>query len=696
MTDWKVLVDWQGKGFFVDWANRTDAPNLLGVTGSYIGSLKYQITGGGSRTVGTATETTLMFQRGPDALQWQSSTNLSESIKLGSDGTNYDLAVAAGTYSVRVWVAAGAASHSVTVRLKNGGTTLATSGSVALTAPFSGILVWEEFILTGTLGSPGTLHIEVEKQVVVSLRNYWVAGLMVVTGTSTNLPDTFNTGTPSLYDDVTDECQAADWSHGFDKPYQSLAAVGKATLVMKDADRLFVPENSASPLYGEMRPRRGVKITGPIKFDDGDLPWWQPSPGPRVMWSGFVESFQVTAEGVNPVCVIACHDVRKLADGRKVTLPVQEDKTPSEVAELVIESLDLPQAQVTVPISNPTLEAPDIPKWYEEVLPLALDPASNDSDGEDAVRVLADCAGSVQGRVFFAARDPYSPFRFAFGTEWYGRSDVVVTIDESRFQSLRYKYGESLVNECVVVARKRKVSAATDKILYDLDGDTIDLEGGETTTIRARYKDVNLEDDKTVGGIDVYLEYTADAGVTATILNEAAGYAEIEIENSGAGSGSILTMKVRGKKVTSWGEIERRVRDEASIADFGLKAELLDYRLNTSKKIARRLAAYRVDRFGQPYGEVTSVTLKTMAPDGADDADLREAMLDATVGSPVRLKSARLGHDAYYVVIGEAHSVRDGLASWTTTWTVERQYPVFRFGDAVFGMLNAGHKLWWQ
>ena len=80
------------------------------------------------------------------------------------------------------------------------------------------------------------------------------------------------------YTDETARVLFAKWNLGFQQAYMDVGNDAKLSLLMRNEDKRFTPESSASALYGKLAPLRPVKI----ESKDGTTT--------RTHWSGRVEA----------------------------------------------------------------------------------------------------------------------------------------------------------------------------------------------------------------------------------------------------------------------------------------------------------------------------------------------------------------------------------------------------------------------
>lgn len=678
MADFHVLADWMQTGIFHRYALPADPANLFGAQADNVrDEMGRQVVGAGGVLNGFENSGDALFRWGHTYLSWSTGTAATAYADIGYNGSAYDLGQQpAGNYTVALWARVSGAPTADTFRarlIRAGGTVLGSASPVTLTTTFT------RFTITGALPALDNLYVRFDRASGTTNQTVLIAGVMIVAGSTA--PDAFNAGPASRYDNLTAWTLRASAACGFQQAYRHVSDLGRATITLNNEAALFSPEMTTSPLYGALKAGRRLRIYADNDTVLSDM---------TLLWAGYTKTYKPSPfPGTLAECRIECVDLRGLAQGRTVRLPVLTDKRAYEIAQVVNAALDLPQEIIVVPVvlPPPPIGDPTPPVW-EEVYPYALDAPTKDE--ADAVRILADCAGAMQGKIAYDARNPAYPFVWKYAHSLTAGASQI-TLDKANVNSAAYEYGGTLINECRVVARKRKLSTATDKILYDAE-DTITLDPKETRRINARYKDTNLEDDKTVGGVGVYLEVTAEDGLTVTISEQFATGCEIMIVNALNAEKSVTALKVRGQKLTAWGETEHKATNTAALAEEGVRSELLDYRLPTDRKRAQRMAEYRVTRFGVPFGEFTSVTLKTLPGDDT----LRSAMLNlglfvnVTVSDPDRTGSA-----GKYTIIGTDYTLNapragsDGvIGGFSVTWTLEKVYPFVILGDATYGRLD--------
>lgn len=656
--DFQIAVDWDNDKFFHRYAKVTDAPNLFGTLPILMTTMRRAANFGSITDVPWASGGESDYGR--EYIIWQTSTTLSPTLTIGYNGSTHDLGSnPAGTYTAILWLRSLSASYdSVNWRIRlmrDTGTGIATS--VTTTVKFSS--GWKRFTVTGSTASSGKLYIATEKDNNATDAAIRVAGAMIIA--SATLPAGYNSGTLSLYDNIAQFCKSARWMHGFNEPYKDIAAAGRASFSLKNTGKEFSPENALSPLYGKLRPQRQVRVWGVSPNDD------------QRMWTGWIESIkpQPGANGIRE-CVIEAVDARKYLDNVNVKVPIPVNKTAKQIARDLLGYVSLP------PSDNPFTPTLPPPEDYEEVFPYALD---NHPDGMDALRGLREVLGAIQGKLYFGRSATVAVTDLH---RWGGpSSELWVTLNDA-FSRADYRYGENLINDVIVVNYKRKLGSATDKILWEADENT-DVDPWDTEEVRATFKNPDTDSDKTIAGLNCYLEHNAPVGVNVT-ASYGANNVDITIENTTGAAVSFSMLRVRGQKLVAFNERRRHKKNTESIAEFGTRAREYDYKLACSVKSARRYARDILARFAQPRGEMYSVEF--IARDEASE----DNVVGASIGRMVRIQESQSEHDEYYRIVGVEVSAAEAMKKVSTRWFFERCYRGLILDDPVFGLLDKNHQ----
>jgi len=436
-------------------------------------------------------------------------------------------------------------------------------------------------------------------------------------------------------EDVSDYVKEAEWRLGMKSPWQLLADEAEANLVMVNADQRFSPENTASPYYGSIVPRRGVLVQSVMN-------------GSTVThWTGYLQNIE-PVPGVYGQLVtrLKANGGKQFLDGTEVFLALQEGVRAGTVISQLVQQVDsdLPLSVAT----GKTLFNYVGDTW---------------SDGVDAYEGIAGLVQAEQGR-FFQARS--GAFTFWDRHEMLRRASNDGTV--ANWHHMTYRYGEDLVNRVGVTCVPRLISSGTADLLWSLSSDTT-LEAGKSRTFRARFADDSGAEiaGKTLiqpGTANGYLAYSGGS-VTVDTWTPAARSAEIELTNGGAADATITKLEVRGKKITTFQKQTIFAEGTASIAAYGIREKVIQAELLDSEREAEYVAKYLLDRLNGLAGVVPALTLmnKTEA--------IQVQMVTYTIGTRLRVQDEQTGHDGEHIIIGEQHRLRTAGKYHEVTWTLE-------------------------
>ena len=147
---------------------------------------------------------------------------------------------------------------------------------------------------------------------------------------------------------------------------------------------------------------------------------------------------------------------------------------------------------------------------------------------------------------------------------------------------MTYTYAsiDGMKNEVIVVCHPRNVGTSTTDILWELKDDVITVEPGQTRKIFVKYQD---EKATRIGGKEVTLTdvTVVDGGASlaalSTTLNAKANGAELVFTNNDATVAAyVKTAIVRGRKITTYSNIEAKAVDQTSMSFYGRRTMRLN------------------------------------------------------------------------------------------------------------------------
>ena len=503
----------------------------------------------------------------------------------------------------------------------------------------------------------------------------------------------------NTYDDVTSHVISANWFLGMRQAYQEIADNSTLTLVLDNTDKRYSPENSGSPLHGQVVPFRPIRIQS---NNDSEV---------RTHWQGWVESIQpaVNQYGKRVVQMVATGSMQFLK-AAETNIELQENKRTDEIIASLVREVVFPpslaRAWVLERVGNSELgETTGMGEYVSGTTFLAntsgfLWPDPEDED--DSLywgRVTLQMAGDNwvrQGGLSNVKKDSFNVYqaindvvaaehgKFVFDREgkayFWNRHHllkdpvVVATFDDSMTE-MAYTYAglEHVKNEVIVVSHPRTITDSDQEVLWELGDAVIRVDAGETREVYVKYKD---EGDSRVGAKDVTVgDLEFDRGTASATVEANANGANLIFENSGNEVAVITKCVVRGRKITDFGEMEAKAIDNASIVDYGRRTLRINLPSIDDLEQAQYIADFERDRRGQPWGAVNALTVLSHGKNGGGH---HVQQLDLTLGDLINIQETQTGHDREHYIIGETHELSQGATFWKTTWYLEvapEEYP---------------------
>jgi hypothetical protein len=641
-----AAFDSAGEDWCALYASGSDAPNLFGTTGLDTSALERRAVGvGAAVSAGTAftrySDDRAKYGKGRVVLD--TGTTLSVRANIGYDGVTFDYSAGAPTTLTGVvWVRLQTGTSASTFRLDVAGPGANATNGTAVTLTTT----WQRLATTHTWAvGTGGVYLEVRRASGTDDINVEIAGAMIVSGSAG--PTYLNGGADTLAGVLTEYWGGGKWGLGFVKPYQYVAPVGKAEITLHNHDKRFSPEYASGPLYGELLPNRLVQIGDP------DYGIW---------WTGWVDSW-APEPGTNrdKKAKLVATDARRFLSRKIPVLPLFSLETPGETIEQITTYFELPNTTSGLPISTETVA------WDALAPGLIVDfYADNVPYEHDAVKVLGDILGSVQGKFWFSRT---GGFRYR---ESQGDDTPATYVDIAQsWLDCGYETGQ-IINQCEVVGHKRKGQSGGSYDVWELD-ETITLAAGATDAFRVFFKHSNInrilvgaENLSTSGTLSVG---TFGSHITGVLTEAGAQSALLTLTNASGISRTLLTCVVTATtRISQLREISIVREDSTSITANGTLGERLDFQYTQYRSWARQLANYRIARFKDARYEVPWVDYDV-------DKNPQDAF-DCWVGAAVHVEDDQTDHDDYYAVVGEIHTVRDGRTDHTVKLYLEPLYPV--------------------
>ncbi|MBE2271325.1 MAG: hypothetical protein IAE80_24035 [Anaerolinea sp.] len=506
-----------------------------------------------------------------------------------------------------------------------------------------------------------------------------------------------------LHENVSNHVLQANWFLGFREPYKDVAENSVLTLILRNDSRLFSPENASGALYGNLLPFRTVKV----ESYDGVTT--------RTHWVGRIETIQpqVNENGQRTVQIVAA-GVMHLYTAAESRLVLQENRRSDEIlAELIKEVVIPPAGNQAWVLGNAGSSNVGQSTYMSHVtMYSALEAgkttivmtgdnwvrqggyADAEKESFDVYHAIADVVATERGR-FFIDREGKAVF-------WnrhhllYDTPIGLTFADTMNGMTYTYASIDGMKNEVIVVCHPRSVSTSTTDVLWELKDEMIVIAPGKTRTVFVKYLD---EKATRIGAKDVTLtEVTFEEGSATATINAKGNGAELVFSNSsGSDYAVVKTAVVRGRKITTYSNMEAKATDQTSMSFYGRRTMRLNLPGVSNLADAQYIADFELLRRKQPRGEVSALTVVSHGKTGGG---YHAQQLALTLGDTVQITESQTGHNRKYFIIGEAHKLTKGATYFETTWYLEpAPDPVvvggtnvnpyaWEVGDAVHGKLG--------
>ncbi len=458
-------------------------------------------------------------------------------------------------------------------------------------------------------------------------------------------------------EDITAYVLDAEWELGIKEPYGLLAHEQRAQLTLNNLDKRFSPEYSGGPYYGSLVPQRNMLIRSV-------------SGGTTTHWRGWVDEIQ-PAPGVSGALTTTLTGVgaKQFFEQTVVHLPLQTDVTADEVLAQVMGKVQYPPALDKAWLAG--IEGKSeagVTTWASEASSAYTFETGKttfawvDLDNVSAWQVVSDLVEAERGHFFFD-REGKAVF-------WNRHHLLLINSVGGTISSgvlgMDYRYGAAMRNRIVAVCKPRSASAGT-ATLWQLDAAQL-VRDGEEFTFRPQFSDEARGGEVTAQNViqpntgDGSLAYTGDLTVGDWEAN--ARSATLTVTGGAAGA-NVTAVTVKGQALTTYNEQELVSSDALSITTYGLREMRIEPNILDNADFARSIADYELSRRKTPRGEIAALSV------AARDSTRQGQMVAWTMGQRIRVVDTQLAADREYFILGEAHSLKQGLKVHETTWTLE-------------------------
>ena len=135
------------------------------------------------------------------------------------------------------------------------------------------------------------------------------------------------------YTDETAKVLSAKWMLGFQQAYMDVGNDAQLTLILRNDEKRFTPENSAGSLYGKLVPLRPVKI----ESNDGTTT--------RCHFSGWVQSIHPAAnQNGERIAMIRVSGAMQFLKATETKIELQENQRSDQIIDALINEVIFPSA----------------------------------------------------------------------------------------------------------------------------------------------------------------------------------------------------------------------------------------------------------------------------------------------------------------------------------------------------------------
>lgn len=442
--------------------------------------------------------------------------------------------------------------------------------------------------------------------------------------------------------------------------------VGTAEFALDNADRYLSPENTSSPLYGNVQPGRRVKITVTVSSVETTL------------YTGYLNDFKVEPAYDDRYINADCLDSLGRLRGQKVSTQVYQGLRPGEALGILLDAVGWPPADRDIETGTTLM-----PFWWVD-----------EADAFDAAMELIATEGppalitiDSADRFVFRGRH-HRLLRAASLTSqstWYSSGSLEPGVSSPA----TYGHGwQEIINSISFQLPQRAIAPPAP--VWESEGQ-ISIAAGDTLPVVARGADgfvnaivpvqtTSFDDLGNPNG-----DYTLVSGTVSMTLSQTSGQS-VTIFITASSAAVISDLQLRASAVATVNTTLVKAEDAGSVAEFGRKS-LPDENTPTwasrgdATSIAGIILGQRAERL--PTISVTMV--------GTNAARLAQ-QLNRDLSDRVHLVETHTGLDADCFIEQIGHEVTQGGAEHRTTFGLEKiptqLASVFILGSATNGVLG--------
>jgi hypothetical protein len=450
-------------------------------------------------------------------------------------------------------------------------------------------------------------------------------------------------------ENVTAYVLAAEWRVGRANPDDEMPTEGSLTLTLNNQDRRFSPDYADSPLYGNLKTGRRIKITA--NAGAGDVILWQG-------WLQYIE-LSIGQYGERQAIVYGAQGIYRLRQA-KAALPVRQNATADTILNAVMPrvaaSAALNQSWMLgeATMGEKTRLYQPAEQFISETGRTTFLYYGDQLDSSASVdAVIAEVVTAERG-VFWQARDGVFHFRNRHVWLLDATTPDVVTVDTEAVGAA-YEFGGGLATVIQVTCYPREIGVAgaviwtsTTPLEIPALGErslkiSVDEVGNGRRGILSVVSPQRTTDFTAVDALGV----DRTAFVTVSVSLEGGG-ARVLIQNQYL-MPLTVTLSLRGQTLTRYNALTIEVTNDSALPTYGRLVLERDFPALSHPDEAESYARWLLNRLSSPRGYLNRLHLRHR------DAAALTRMVNWTFGKRLTVseyQSGGVGKD--YFIVGEA------------------------------------------
>jgi hypothetical protein len=432
------------------------------------------------------------------------------------------------------------------------------------------------------------------------------------------------TGVFSADDEVSDYVIEAEWFLGTRETFRAMADDNTANLTLINTDGRFNPSNPSSPLYGNIKPFRAVKIEA--DYGGTIIP----------LWTGYLDLPMITWQPIGELTgkhtvSFSCVGIKQIFDQITLNFPLLTNTW----AHIIITDVFFQGG------------FPGLPTDFETG---ATKFDLYGDNGADMWQVIQEISESERGW-FWMDRD--GTFRFWNRHHKIVNTAVLATLDSATekqygLTNIEYRYGEDIANSVRVSITPRRSDVS--QTLWELDK-PMTIQPSTTEIIEVRLRKLNGQ---FVAATSLSVSSTFSSGTANITIAEKGGVAVVTIQNVSTAVAVLDTLTLTGVPTQAQNSITVKEENTTSINELGRREIHISLATGGGHDGAKQIALYELSRRDELRGTVRAITLKEVPNTGATVSDVWK------IGERYRITIDSLFVDDDYWCVGERHQWRVG------------------------------------